>query len=163
MSFRPLYLKIDHKGNLTWNSSYIKNFEGLLNKIYQSFLFPSSKHKVLLTIPYSPKKARQMKRYSDSIIVLATSFGRNLSTSDMRFVQVISVKKGTKGNISQPRPDHLLVSIYVLSLKHVAWATNWFPLGSLISTIITWINLKLDIDNFFLRCRKHNHQTKIPD
>ena len=85
------------------------------------------------------------------------------STSNLRFVQVISVENGNLGNISQPRPDHLLVSIYVLSLKNVAWATNWFPLGSLISTIITWINLKLDIDNFFLRCRKHNHQTKIPD
>ena len=49
--------------------------------------------KVLSTTEYSTKKPDKWKKHSVLKIVLATFFGRNLSTSDLRFVQVTSVEK----------------------------------------------------------------------
>ena len=82
------------------------------------------------------------------------------STSDLRFVQVISVEKrelrehfsasacSFLGLGLRPRPQKCGLGFKKLSLS------------SLFSTSVTWKNLKSDEDKFFLRLGKHKNQTK---
>ena len=78
--------------------------------------------------------------------MLATFFGRNLSSSDFSFSQVTSVEK-------RESQQHFSASAYGLGLKKLCF-------GSLFSTSVTWEKLKSDEDKFFLRVGKHNYRNK---
>ena len=93
------------------------------------------------------KKPDKWKKHSVSIIVLATFFGRNFSSSDFSFSQVTSVEK-------RESQQHFSASAYGLGLKKLCF-------GSLFSTSVTWEKLKSEEDKFFLRVGKHNYRNKI--
>ena len=66
---------------------------------------------------------------------------KNLSTSDLRFVQVIEVeKKGTVGKFFEAE---------AVGQKMKRPRLRNVPRGSLFSTEITWTNLKSDVDQIY--------------
>ena len=95
---------------------------------------------------YLRKNQKKWKKHSVSIVVLATFFGRNLSSSDFSFSQVTSVEK------REPQ-KHFSALACGLSLKKLFF-------GSLFSTSVTWEKLKSDKDKFFLRVASTIIETK---
>ena len=93
------------------------------------------------------EKARKMKKAFCFDICSCHYLRQNLSTSDLSFSQVTSVEK------REPR-KHFSASAYGLGFKN-------FSLGSLLSTSVTWKNLKSDVDKFFLRRGENNYWNKI--
>ena len=80
------------------------------------------------------------------MLVLATFFGKKLSSSDFSFSQVTSVEK-------RESQQHFSASAYGLGLKKLCF-------DSLFSTSVTWEKLKSDKDKFFLRVASTIFKTK---
>ena len=122
------------------------------------FLFKTvSKYKGLMK---STKKPDKWKKHSVSIIVLATLFGRNLSSSDFSSsLSYLSRKKGTSETflslslfISRPRPTASASKIR-LRLRKTFPQFPFFYFGNL-------EKLKSDEDKFFLRVASTIIETK---
>ena len=101
-----------------------------------------------------------MKEHYVLIIVLATLFGRNLSTSDFSFSKVTSVKN------REPRKHFSASACSFLGLglrsrpQKSGFSFEKLFLGSLFSTSVTWEKLKSDVDKFFLRIANTIIRTK---
>ena len=81
--------------------------------------------------------------------MLATFFGRNLSTSNFSFSQVTSVEK------REPR-KHFSASAY----SFLGLGFEKLFLGPLFSISVTWEKLKSDVDKVFLRADSTIIRTK---
>ena len=92
------------------------------------------------------KKPDKWKKYSVSIIVLATSFVQIWSSSDFSVVQVTSVEK-------RESREHFSASAYGLGFKKLSF-------NSLFSTSVTLTTLQSDEDKFVLRLGSTIIETK---
>ena len=93
------------------------------------------------------EKARKMKKTFCFNICSCHFLWQNVSMSGLRISKLPRTKKGNLG-------EHFSASAYGLGFKN-------FSLGSLLSTSVTWKNLKSDVDKFFLRRGKNNYRNKI--
>ena len=117
-----------------------------------------SKYKGLMK---STKKPDKWKKHSVSIIVLATLFGRNLSSSDFSSsLSYLSRKKGTSETflslslfISRPRPTASASKIR-LRLRKTFPRFPFFYFGNLGKT-------KIRRGQIFPQSSQHNYQNKI--
>ena len=83
------------------------------------------------------KKPDKWKKYSVSIMLLASSFKNIWSCLISVLSKLPQQKKGNLRNISQPRP--------------MASASKNFSHGSFFSTLVTWKTLQIDKNKFVLR------------
>ena len=84
---------------------------------------------------------------------MLSALRKNLSTTDLRFVQVIKVeKREPRKSFLKPRPRPTLKN-------DQAEAEKCFR-GSLFSTEVTWEKLKSDVDKFFLTVASTIFKTK---
>ena len=94
------------------------------------------------------------------MLVLATLFGKKLSSSDFSFSQVTSVEK------REPRKHFSASACSFLGLglrprpQKSGFGFEKLFLGSLFSTSVTWEKLKSDVDKFFLRVASTIIRTK---
>ena len=93
------------------------------------------------------EKARKMKKAFCFNICSRHFLWQNVSMSGLRISKLPRTKKGNLG-------EHFSASAYGLGFKN-------FSLGSLLSTSVTWKNLKSDVDKFCLRRGKNKYQNKI--